>query len=278
MFEIRNQFHEESLDYKDAEKILGNRYDEAVGLQNVTAYCAAIGEKIECDIDQMYETEVERNVFFCDWLYGNAGEADYDMRRMFLEIIQTFTDIGSPKDGIIDISLGEMEECICDETGYRNKRREYLAQLSNADSYYDFMKSCFLDSEFSEIIRDAMKKIPDFSSCTREITENLSLLNDQAIEIYQKHNNNAKEAMRELASKALACSGDPRHKNELKFPFSYQVNENGTVNTYVAEITCTSHMKLLRRDSDLRIYFYWFDKRIQNGEKVLIGLIGGHPY
>lgn len=37
-------------------------------------------------------------------------------------------------------------------------------------------------------------------------------------------------------------------------------------------------MKLIRPDSDLRIYFFWFDDEIEKEEKVLIGHIGGHPY
>lgn len=32
------------------------------------------------------------------------------------------------------------------------------------------------------------------------------------------------------------------------------------------------------RDSNLRIYFFWFDEEIGKGEKVLVGHIGGHPY
>lgn len=38
------------------------------------------------------------------------------------------------------------------------------------------------------------------------------------------------------------------------------------------------HTKLIRRDSDLRIYCYWKDERIADGSKVLIGRIGRHPW
>lgn len=44
------------------------------------------------------------------------------------------------------------------------------------------------------------------------------------------------------------------------------------------EIECSPHLKLIRKDSNLRIYFYWKDDRIGNGKKVLIGRIGRHPY
>lgn len=123
-----------------------------------------------------------------------------------------------------------------------------------------------------------MRKIPDFGLHTEEIVNNLALLNDEAIAIYEKHKKNAKEAMKELASKAKDCSGDPKHKELLKFPFPYEVKEKGESCTYIVEISCSPHLKLIRKDSNLRIYFYWYDERIGDGEKVLIGRIGGHPY
>ena len=75
------------------------------------------------------------------------------------------------------------------------------------------------------------------------------------------------------------CSGDPGHKEFLKFPFSYSEKESdGREYVKVKKITCSPHMKLIRRDSNLRIYFFWFDEEIGKGEKVLVGHIGGHPY
>ena len=44
------------------------------------------------------------------------------------------------------------------------------------------------------------------------------------------------------------------------------------------EVLCEPHLKLIRRDSDLRIYFWWCDDKIGEGQKVLVGHIGRHPY
>ena len=85
--------------------------------------------------------------------------------------------------------------------------------------------------------------------------------------------------MRELTARAVECTGDPAHKAFLKFPFSYCETGNDDEQNYmVKEIECSPHMKLLRPDSNLRIYFYWFDDKVGDGEKVLIGRIGSHPY
>lgn len=162
---------------------------------------------------------------------------------------------------------------------YIGKRRDFLSNIADVEEFGIFMKSCFLNSVFSDNIITAMKRIPRFRECTRQIVSNLALLNDHAIEIYERHNRNAAKAMRELTARAVECTGDPAHKAFLKFPFSYCETGNDDEQNYmVKEIECSPHMKLLRPDSNLRIYFYWFDDKVGDGEKVLIGRIGSHPY
>ena len=38
------------------------------------------------------------------------------------------------------------------------------------------------------------------------------------------------------------------------------------------------HFKLIRDDSDLRVYFWWQDDEVGDGKKVLIGRVGRHPW
>lgn len=194
-----------------------------------------------------------------------------------MEMLQTFSD-KEESDREIPVSLGVRDGCVWDEPGYWAYRRKILEKLYKPQEFYDFMKTCFRNSEFSEEAESALREIKDFELHTSEIVYNLSLLNDEALDIYRKHQEDSASAMKELASKALDCSGDPKHKNQLKFPFTYEIEEDGEKCIKIAEIVCSPHMKLIRRDSDLRIYFYWRDVRIGNGEKVLIGKIGGHPY
>lgn len=114
------------------------------------------------------------------------------------------------------------------------------------------MHSCFIDSYFADDILSEMKHIKDFAVHAKEITDNLA----EAVDI--------------LSSKLLECSMDPKHREALWFSFTYE-----DVHT---DIKCEPHTKLIRRDSDLRIYCYWKDERIADGSKVLIGRIGRHPW
>lgn len=278
MLKANNIFHEESLEYKKTGKVLGERQEELNDLQDICDYCSVNDEKIEYDICKFYDAYVEPDVTLSDWLFVNKGNAGQDVRDYVLSMLDSFTDYKMDTGRVIDISLGKYQDYVYDEKGYRDKRRSYLSEMHNIGEFTEFMGSCFINSVFSEDVKNAMRKIPDFGSHTEEIVDNLALLNDEAIAIYKKHRKNAKEAMKELASKAKDCSGDPKHKDLLKFPFPYEVKENGENRTYIVEISCSPHLKLIRKDSNLRIYFYWYDERISEGKKVLIGRIGGHPY
>lgn len=278
MLSVRNQFHENSIDYRTNGKTIVERLEDVENLQEVYDCCVANDERIECDIDSLYQQEVEPDEMLVDWLFSGDMEDDYDLRRMLMAIFQTFSEMEEERDCTIHISMGTQDGCICDEKGYWSERRKHLKEICKTSEFYEFMKTCFVKTEFSDVVGASLREIDDFAQHTEEIVHNLSLLNDEAIEIYERHNRSSKDAIRELASKALDCSGDPKHKDMLKFPFSYFVEGNGEKQAEVAEIVCEPHMKLIRRDSDLRIYFYWRDNRIANGEKVLIGKIGRHPY
>lgn len=115
-----------------------------------------------------------------------------------------------------------------------------------------------------------MKHIQNFPDHAEEITKNLAVLNDEAIKLYCRYKNNLKIAIDEISTKLLACSLDPAHRDSLWFSFTYE-----DIHT---DVRCEPHLKLIRNDSDLRIYFYWKDDRIANGKKVLIGRIGRHPW
>ena len=112
----------------------------------------------------------------------------------------------------------------------------------------------------------------------KEITDNLSVLDDEALKLYKEYHTNLKEAMNILTAKLIECSPDPAHVSELLFPFMYEEQINGEDVAREKMVVCSPHLKLIRRDSNLRIYFEWCDKDVGKGEKVLIGRIGRHPY
>lgn len=281
MFTIDNHLYDKSFQYNNTEgtRYLGEREDELLKLQEICDYCRGNSEALLCDLDHFYDTEVEPGVSLCDWVFANLGTGTHDARSMLLYMIDSIKEYNAAGDGEIPISLGSYEECICTVDGYKEKRREFLAALTDVEEFAEFMESCFVNTVFSDHIVHSMRKIPKFRECTKQIVFNLALLNDHAIEIYERHNFNASKAMKELSVRAIQCTGDPSHKEYLKFPFSYF--EDGNDNEQqcmIEEIECSPHMKLIRPDSNLRIYFYWFNDKIGDGEKVLVGHIGAHPY
>ena len=68
-----------------------------------------------------------------------------------------------------------------------------------------------------------MKHIKDFTVHAKEITDNLAVLNDEAIELYCEYQNNLAEAIDILSSKLLECSMDPKHREALWFSFTCTV-------------------------------------------------------
>lgn len=182
------------------------------------------------------------------------------------------------EDKEIKISLGKWEESVSYVDEYIAKRRFLLAKIDSPEEYYEFMGTCFVNSYFADNVLDEMKRIKDFPDYVKEITDNLAVLNDEAIQLYNKYKNNLKTAIAELSSKMKACSLDPKHREDLWFPFTYEEYEDGEKRDVHIDVRCEPHMKLVREDSDLRIYFYWKDDRIEGGKKVLIGRIGRHPW
>lgn len=281
MLTIDNHLYEKSFQYNDADETsyLGARETELLKLSEICEYCRKNKESLLCNLDEFYETKVEPGVPICDWVFENKGTGDPDARSMLLYMLDSILEYKSAGDREIPISFGNYEGCISTVDEYKEKRRDFLAEIANVEDFTAFMGTCFQDTAFADGIISSMRKIPKFRECAKPIACNLALLNDHAVEIYERHNFNAAEAMKELSAKALECTGDPSHKEYLKFPFSYfeETEEYGR-RQMIEKVECSPHMKLIRRDSNLRIYFFWFNDKIGDGKKVLIGHIGGHPY
>lgn len=281
MFTVNNYLQEASFTY-DHEKdtrYIGTREAELLDLQEISEYCRENREKLVCRLNDFYQEEVEPGIPLCDWLFAGLGSGSHDTRELLLRMLDMITEYTTAGDASISISLGPFPNSCHTKEAYLAGRRTILAKQKNVEEYIRFMSSCFQDCVFSDHIADAMKRIPDFEKHTGEITFNLSLLNDHALSIYKNSGNDSSRAMKELSARALECTGDPSHKEYLKFPFTYIMEtEKGEKLELIEEVECSPHMKLIRKDSDLRIYFYWYHEKIHGGKKVLIGRIGSHPY
>ena len=277
--QVSNTFIEETLGYTADRPNLLVRSEEIMNLADISDYLREINESLLYD-DSIWAQEVEEGVEFADWLFGSRGEGAEDDRRMLMEILgkQAAAHSDDSDRKKLLISLGEYPDAASERKGYISRRRSILAEIKTAEEYAEFMQSCFINSHFAKDIVQEMCNIKDFPQHAKEITENLSVLNDEAIGLYREYYNNLKEAENQLSSRLLACSGDAAHRDKLFFPFTYYERLNGQEAASEVSIRCEPHLKLIRKDSDLRIYFWWTDEKIGDGEKVLVGRIGRHPY
>ncbi len=266
--QVNNKLVEKSFRYTSYKANMSLRLTEIEQLSDIYHYCKNINEKITYD-DKIWDIEVEKDIDLTEWLYSGGGTGSVDDRRLISEILEK-QGTQNPAHTDISISLGKWKKAVASVDEYVRERRRLLAQINSPEEYYDFMKSCFTESYFADDILREMKHIRNFSDHAKEITDNLAVLNDEAIDLYCKYHDNLKNAVDELSSKLLACSMDPKHRDSLWFSFTYE--------DLHTDIRCEPHMKLIREDSDLRIYFYWKDNKIAEGKKVLIGRIGRHPW
>ncbi|MDO5422157.1 MAG: hypothetical protein Q4F41_00340 [Eubacteriales bacterium] len=276
--QVDNRLAEDSFHYTEICGNLGQREEELIDLAEIADYCEKIEEKIRYD-GKIYDIEVEEGIPLTDWLYLDQGTGSEDERRLLLELLEKNFELSEEKKGTeILIALGEHEGAASDRKGYLAARRELLAGIGKPEEYSAFMGTCFPQSVFADDIGQEMKYIKDFPAHAKEITECLSVLNDEAVELYEEYRYNLQEAIQILSAKLLECSLDSNHRQYLKFRFTYEEVLKGEKRACTREISCEPHLKLIRKDSDLRIYFWWCDEKIEKGEKVLVGRIGRHPY
>ena len=269
---VRNKVLEESFDYRNNSH--GSSIAECVvSIDEVYLYVSNVGERLYFDSEGIYSREIKEGISLADWLWANpqdGNEKEYkDMLAQVLtkpaakdeDVIDHVIDICFYPDGI-HASTREQ---------YVAKRREILAKIADKGEFCELMPSCFVDSVFSTQVKNGLNSISSFGINTVEIVKNLSVLNDDAFSVYQEHKSNLSEAYKILSSKLLECSPDAKNVQHLKFEF---IDDDGNR----INVQCSPHLKLIREDSDLRIYFYWCHDNIGDGKKILIGRIGTHPY
>ncbi len=256
---------------------LSLRKKDIHNLLDVEKYITEINEFMQ-NSEDIYGLVLDNGELLGNWLFSedDLSPEEYDLKASVLEILTKNIDYSDEcSDKIINISFGELDGCVSDKCGYVAVRRSHLNSAKNVSEYFEFMWTCFKDCVFAEDVLNEMKNIKDFSLCKETITQNLAVLNDEALDLYKSNKNDLNKAVRELTAKLLECSLDPNHRKKLVFRFKYEDEDKREREKY---ITCEPHLKLIRKDSNLRIYFNWCDEDVAKGEKVLIGRIGSHPY
>ena len=273
--EITNRLVEESLSWQYSGSPISVRQDDLEELTKVALYCYQIYEKIQF-MESLLNCEIEEECTLIDIVYGCKNAMSKDVSDMLRELItkrcqQMDKDVNS-----ILCSCGKYTDAADNMSEYLSKRQNYLKLCVNHKEFGEFMESCFPNCRFAEGYREELKYIEDFEMSREEIVKCLALLDSRALELYKKHRHNLIEAARILQADMERTCGlsDPKHLMNLGFTFSYEEENNEKRKI----IECQPHFKLVRDDSNLRVYFYWQDTKISNGEKVLIGRVGRHPY
>ena len=182
-------------------------------------------------------------------------------------------------DNPIMCSCGAYDGAAADLKEYAKLRQSYLKTLGKPQEYADFMRSCFPNSIFSNECDQELGYIKDFKENVGEITDCISLLDEKAVELFLQHSKNPEFAMKLLEQElGRTCAPDLKHQKQLSFEFSYDEKIGEQIDERKKMVVCHPHFKLIRDDSDLRVYFQWKDTKVGKDEKVLIGRIGRHPW
>lgn len=276
---ITNEIINESFSYVYSQKAVSTRMSEQLDLDEILEFCLSIQEKTCYDEELLY-TEVEDGIFLYELLYGVKDGASRDgtvfLREMMNKKCKKKTE---DAEHVIGCSCGTFPDAASNLHEYAAKRQEFLRTVIDPRKYGKFMRTCFPNSVFAEGCEKELEYVKDFSMYRNEITDCLSLLDEKAISLYHEYQTNLAEAQRILqAMLQKTCAPDPEHKKFLRFEFTYEQEIDGEMQPRKKVIECQPHFKLIRDDSDLRVYFWWQDDEVGDGKKVLIGRVGRHPW
>ena len=281
---VKNSFVQKSF--------VWNRYsdddfkDAAKRLSDIVDYLRALGEPVYGQSDLYYQEILQKTPIY-SFFERDEDDPLNDAKQMVILLLQgmstdedneTFDDqIGLQFYATEDPGEEPVRQS-ADLAQYFFQRRDILTGCISCQEFSSFMKTCFPDIIFAEDIEKGICGIPNFGhrSVREAIVHDLGVLNDEALDLYRKYHPDTSKMYQALETKVLACSIDtPKHNKHLYFSFSYI---DDAENVQIKSVLCSPHTKLIRRDSNLRIYFAWQDADIGNGEKILVGRIGGHPY
>lgn len=280
---IKNSFVQESFvwnghtddDFKDA----------AIRLSDIVTYLRSLDEPVYGQYE-LYSQEILLDVPIYSLFERDEQDPLYDAKQMVLLSLQgmyyeddeTFDNQIGLQFYTIENPREEPVRQSADIAQYLSQRRDILTGCITCQEFSSFMKTCFPDIIFAENIENGIRGIPDFGqpSVRAAIVHDLGVLNDEAISIYEKHYPLIKEMFNALSAKGVNCSPDKSgNKKYLTFSFAYSLDSG---ESQIKTVFCSPHTKLIRKNSNLRIYFEWQDTDVGAGEKVLVGHIGKHPY
>ena len=274
--QVTNELVSDSFQYMTRDKDITERMEEVILLDQILSFCQKIGEKVLYD-DTFMEIEVSEGVCIRELLEYSSPELfsgeHRDEYSFLVEMIHKKCMLKAEDgDNRIFCSCGEHSGAASTLREYVHFRQTFLEKIKNHDEFNSFMRTCFPNTTFSNECENELGYIKKFASHAKEITRMLAVLDENAIEVYERCMPDSRKALAEIQALAKReCSNDPDHKDTMNFEFECDDKS-------VKSVECQPHLKLIRKDSDLRIYFYWKDANIGSGERVLIGRIGRHTW
>lgn len=184
-----------------------------------------------------------------------------DYHNQFIEIDNTH---GLKKENIIH-SINDLINCY----------QKSAFQLQDFSELFDWKRKCFPDLLFTEDSFGSNHKA--FSYCNpshfddlyKQTINCLSVLNNLTKELYTL-NNDKKINKIHAEVGHVTCTGKGSNEKQ-KFKKIVFTNNSGQK----FKLSCQPHFKLIRSDSDYRIYFSWGDDQIKQNTIIIVKL-GSH--
>lgn len=178
----------------------------------------------------------------------------------------------------IDDNHGLNEEfIICTMEDLINYYQRSALQLQNFPELFDWKKKCFPSLLFTEDSFGTNHKAfsNDNPSIFKPIYEQaihcLSILNNQANDFHSLSNEQKINTLQAQA-RNISCTGKGSNEKQ-EFKKNVFVTKDGS--TQKSKLSCQPHFKLIRNDSDFRIYFSWGDSQIKHNTIIVVKL-GDH--
>ena len=154
--------------------------------------------------------------------------------------------------------------------------------LMDFPELFDWKRKCFPELLFSEDSFGNNNKgfgtnLPKdvFEKLYKQTVDSLLTLNNQTNELIRLDVSNRISTLQASLSN-IECSGKGSNEDKEFKKKVYTIKEvNGEKMRVECEIICTPHFKLIRRDSNFRIYFSWENDKIQS-QKFIIVKVGSH--
>ena len=273
---INNKIVSESFSVSESGNNISDNIEALRAISSLIEFCSQIGDIISYDDELFYQVVDNDGTIFADWLYGNTSGLEKDAIDYFSSLLRQKCTKEHDGDTTIEIGLPCNTKYVGRFEEYKQERCSIMEKLVDKSEFVDMAQKSFPNLLFSNTCFVNMKKeMVGDTTVRRQMVKILAFLDKDQGNTYRSCNNDIELSLRSMESLVgITCATDPKHKDDLMFDFTIQ-NSNAVA---TKKICCHIHFKILRDDSNYRLYFWWNDEKLDNKGKIPIGYIDGHPY